>query len=60
MNNSEEEVRDIQYGVPQKLFFNFAILFGPELPNGVQVHHKKFRIYGPKDKKSPALFSFTL
>ena len=41
MNNSEEEVRDIQYGVPQKLFFNFAILFGLGLLNGVQIQHKK-------------------
>ena len=51
-------LQHVYQGVP--FFFSFSILFLPELPNGVKVHHKKFQIYRPINKKLPALFSFEL
>ena len=71
MNNSEEEVRDIQYGVPHKFFFNFAIFFGPECQMVYREYlseifvaylldtPQKIQIYRPINKEPPALFSFT-
>ena len=51
-------LQHVYQGVPKKCFFSFSILFLPELPNGVKVHHKKFQKHKPINKKPPAPFQF--
>ena len=48
-------------GCPKRTCFQFCNFFWTRAANnGVKVHHKKFQIYGPINKKPTALFNFTL